>query len=451
MTDRARLAALDCVMAVTLDDAYANLVLPGIIKRRGLMGRDAGFATELAYGSLRMHGFYDAVVAAAARRDPDSLDPVVRAVLWLGAHQALTMKTPAHAAVSETVDLAVASGARKARGFVNAVMRRITERSAQAWQVRVAPGNSRDSIAVRTSHPLWIVDELERSLSARGRGGELEALLDAHNAPARVTLVARPGLISRDELVDESGGTATQLSPFGVTAPGGDITDLPAISAGVAGVQDEGSQVVALALTAASAREHVAGERWLDMCAGPGGKTALLGAVAARRGATVDALEIHRHRSDLVRTSVRAVPDGIVAVHHADALTWTEGPYDRILLDAPCTGLGALRRRPEARWRRTAGDLAVLADLQRRLLDKARALLAPGGAIAYVTCSPVLAETRDIVAGSGLVAINARDAVAEITGTEPSAWGDGSDVQMWTHQHGTDSMYIALLTDRERR
>lgn len=450
MTDAARRAALDCVMAVTRDDAYANLALPAIVKRQQLTGRDAGFATELAYGSLRMQGFYDAVIAAAARRDPKSLDPVVRGVLWLGAHQALTMNTPAHAAVSETVDLAVASGARKARGFVNAVMRRITERSNEAWQLRVAPGNSREAIATRTSHPVWIVKELERSLGARGRGSELEALLDAHNSVARVTLVARPGLTSRDEVIAQSGGTSTRLSPFGVTASGGDVAQLPSIATGSAGVQDEGSQLAAIALTAQAARSHSNDERWLDMCAGPGGKTALLGAVAASRGASVDALEIHAHRAELVRNSVRAVPEGVVSVYHQDALSWNRGTYERILLDAPCTGLGALRRRPEARWRRTEDDLAVLTQLQRRLLSQAKELLSPGGVIAYVTCSPVLAETRDIVEQSGLAPIDARRALAEVTDIDTTGWGDDTDVQLWTHEHGTDSMYIALLSDRER-
>lgn len=450
MTDPSRRAALDCVMAVIVDDAYANLVLPTIMKRRGLIGRDAGFATELAYGSLRMRGFYDAVIAAAARRDPEGLDPVVRAVLWLGAHQALTMNTPAHAAVSESVDLVVASGAGKARGFVNAVMRRITERSVEAWQMRVAPGNGRDALAVRTSHPVWVVAELEQSLAARGRGSDTAALLHAHNDAASVTLVARPGLVTRDELAVQSGGTASRFSPYGVTAPGGNVADIPAIGTGAAGVQDEGSQVVALSLTAVAARPRTAGERWLDMCAGPGGKTALLGAIAAREGARLDALELHEHRAELVRHSVRAVAEGTVSVHHTDALAWDGGPYDRILLDAPCTGLGALRRRPESRWRRTEADLADLTQLQRRLLDKAQGLLAPGGVIAYVTCSPVLAETRGIVERSRLTMLDAREAVAEVTQTTPDEWGEGPDVQMWTHEHGTDSMYVALLTTADR-
>lgn len=450
MSDGARRAALECIMAVTEDDAYANLALPAIVRRRGLTGRDAAFATELAYGALRLQGFYDAVIAAASRREVASLDPLVQATLWIGSHQALTMNTPAHAAVSETVDLVVAGGAPRARGFVNAVMRRITERTPDAWRARVAPGNSRDAIGVRTSHPGWVVDHLDRSLAAWGRGGELESLLEAHNAPARVTLVARPGLTERDALARETNGTPTPLSPYGVIAPGGTVAEVADISAGRAGVQDEGSQLVGAALAMHTARPVTAGERWLDMCAGPGGKTALLGAIAAERGATLDALELHAHRARLVEQNVRALPLGVVTVTHADALTWEGGPYDRILLDAPCTGLGALRRRPEARWRRSEGDLAELTQLQRRLLAHARELLAPGGVIAYITCSPVLAETRDIVASSNLARLDARSALAEVAGTSADEWGRDSDVQLWTHVHATDSMYLALLTDEER-
>lgn len=447
MSDAARAAALECLLAVERDDAYANLVLPSILASRSLAGRDAGFATELAYGSLRMRGLYDAVIASASRRDPASLDTVVRCVLWLGAHQALSMEVPAHAAVSETVALAKSSGAARASGFVNAVMRRITERGRDAWIARVAGGTSRDALAVRTSHPAWVVAELERSLAARGRAGETAALLDAHNAAPRVTLVARPGLVDRDALAAAAGGEPTALSPYGVTLQGGTVRGIDAVAEGAAGVQDEGSQLVGAALATAAARAHTTGEAWLDACAGPGGKTALLGALAAQRGATVTALELHAHRVGLVRDNVRAVPAGVVRVEQGDATAWEGGRFDRILVDAPCTGLGALRRRPESRWRRTPADLDELVALQRAILANARRLLAPGGVIAYVTCSPVVAETSDVVAASGLRLLDARAAMAEVTGTAPDAWGRGPDVQLWTHEHGTDSMYLALLVE----
>ncbi|MDN4481702.1 RsmB/NOP family class I SAM-dependent RNA methyltransferase [Demequina muriae] len=440
----ARDVAYRCVMAVGDDDAYANLVMPGLIDQARLDGRDAAFATELAYGALRMRGQYDAIIAKAARRDPESLDPEVRSALWIGAHQVLAMRVPSHAAVSETVDLVRRERGQGAAKFANAVMRRVTEKTADAWLTVIAPGTSRAAKAVRFSHPEWVVGEFERALAADGRAGEIDALLEADNAPARVTLAARPGLADRDEVVAETGGEPGRWSPWAVTLASGRPGDLASVTEGSAAVQDEGSQVAAGAL--ALARDVEPGERWLDMCAGPGGKAALLGAIAAQHGVELDALELHPHRADLVRASVRAVPDGTVAVHVGDAREWgDEGTYQRIVLDAPCSGLGALRRRPESRWRRDLDDLDDLVALQRALLARAERLLAPGGILAYITCSPVVAETREVVSGSTLRQLDARDAVAALTGTSAPEWGAGPHVQLWPHAHGTDAMFLALL------
>lgn len=357
------------------------------------------------------------------------------------------MRVPAHAAVSETVDLVRRERGHGAAKFANAVMRRITEKTADAWLALVAPGTSRSSRAVRHSHPEWVVAELEQALAVDGRSGDIDALLEADNAPAQVTLVARPGLADRDELARETGGEPGRWSPWAVALTGGRPGDLDDVAAGRVAVQDEGSQLVAGAL--AAVRPVAAGERWLDMCAGPGGKAALLGAIAAQHDATLDALELHPHRAELVRRSVRAVPDGAVSVAVGDAREWgEEGAYDRIVLDAPCTGLGALRRRPESRWRRATSDLDDLTELQSSLLARAERLLAPGGVIAYITCSPVVAETRDVVAGSTLRALDARQAVAAVTGSESADWGRGPHVQLWPHVHGTDAMFLALLERR---
>lgn len=438
--DAPREAAYQCVRAVVHDDAYANLAMPSILARASLSGRDAGFATELAYGALRMRGLYDAVIASAARRNVDTLDQPVRLALWLGAHQALAMRVPAHASASQTVDLARRHGGPRTAAFVNAVMRRITERSRDEWIAEVAPGSSHADLAVRYSHPVWVVEALESALAADGRGGELEALLASHNDPAAVTLVARPGLVERDELP----GVPTPLSPWGVTMAGGDPSDVPAVASGIAAVQDEGSQLVAAALIAHHRAEP--GERWLDMCAGPGGKAALLGALAAQRGATVDANELHVHRAELVRRAVIAIPHGAVTVIEGDARRMHDGSYDRVLLDAPCTGLGALRRRPEARWRRQPADIPDLVELQTDLLAAAGRAVRPGGIVAYVTCSPVLAETTRVISrATGLVPIDARPAMASLTDTGRDSWGEGPHVQLWPHVHGTDAMFLAFL------
>jgi 16S rRNA (cytosine967-C5)-methyltransferase len=206
-------------------------------------------------------------------------------------------------------------------------------------------------------------------------------------------------------------------------------------------VQDEGSQLVALTL----AGMPLAGTdaRWLDLCAGPGGKAALLGALALGRGATVDAVEKAEHRARLVGQACAGLP---VRVHVVDGRDsgLPDRSYDRVLVDAPCTGLGALRRRPEARWRRQASQLTALVRLQRELLVAALRLVRPGGVVAYVTCSPHPHETAgvvtDVVRRTGAEQIDARPVFPGVP-----RLGNGPHVQLWPHRHSTDAMFCALL------
>lgn len=450
--DPARSAALAVLRAVTEDDAYANLALTTVLRERGLSGRDAALATELAAGALRRQGTYDAVVAACAGRPVEKIDAPVLAVLRLGAHQLLSTRVPPHAAVATSVDLARQVGGRKVTGFVNAVLRRVGEQDLAGWVRRLAPDPARDRhgfASIAHAHPRWVVDALAESLAATGRAAELEDLLAADNASPTVTLVARPGLVTPEDLLGDAaadGATRTLYSPVGVRLAGGDPGALSAVAQGRAGVQDEGSQLVALAL--ADAPIEGADERWLDLCAGPGGKAALLGALAAQRGARLTALEPQPHRADLVRRATAALPEGTVTTVVGDGRepTWPRGRFDRVLVDAPCTGLGALRRRPEARWRRTPEDLAGLVPLQHALLTAAVESVRPGGVVAYVTCSPVLAETTGAVSAvldersdvdlldAGTV-LEVPDAAGALPGT----------VQLWPHRHGTDAMFLALL------
>src|SRR5699024_688936 len=232
-----------------------------------------------------------------------------------------------------------------------------------------------------------------------------------------------------------------RCSPYAVYLDGRDPGTLEPVREGLAAVQDEGSQLVARAVTLAPV-DGEDGGRWLDLCAGPGGKSALMGAVADIDGARVDAVEPSEHRAQLVRTACRGLP---VAVHTVDGRdSGLAGGYDRVLVDAPCTGLGALRRRPEARWRKGPGDVNALTRLQRELLAAAAALVRPGGVIVYSTCSPHLAETSGIVLDAerrhGLTALDARDLLPEMPGL-----GEGPFVQLWPHRHGTDGMYLAAL------
>jgi 16S rRNA (cytosine967-C5)-methyltransferase len=267
-----------------------------------------------------------------------------------------------------------------------------------------------------------------------------------------VSLVALPGLCGPDELA-AAGGERSRLSPYGVTLAGGDPAEVPAVAEGRARVQDEGSQLVAVALAAAPVDGPDA--RWLDLCAGPGGKAALLAALAGERGARVLAAERQPHRAALVAGATARAAEtggGLLGVVTADGTrpAWPDAGFDRVLVDAPCSGLGALRRRPEARWRRSAGDVERLVPLQRALLESALDAARPGGAVAYVTCSPVLAETAGVVSA----VLDAReDAVLEdaaplVPGVEDCAGPLPGTVQLWPHRHRTDAMFLALLRRR---
>lgn len=432
--DRPRRAALDVLTAVRADRAYANLVLPQVLRKHGLEGRDAALATELASGAIRMQGLYDPIIDACLTKP--KLQAEVRDVLRLGAHQLLSMRVPDHAAISTSVDLVHQSVGRGPSGLVNAVLRKISRRSAADWISEVAPERSSDlhgHLAVSRSHPRWVVDSLAEALvSECGSDDELDALLEADNAPPRVTLAARPGLADVAEL-EVAGGTRTSRSPYGLVLAGGDPAGIPAVAEGRAGVQDEGSQLVALAM--ADAELDGRDELWLDLCAGPGGKAALLAALAAQRGAQLVANERQPHRATLVASALRAVPTGTAHALAGDGTRppWVPGTFDRVLVDAPCSGLGALRRRAESRWRRTPEDVDVLVGLQQVLLDVAIDSVRPGGIVVYATCSPVLAETAAVVSA--------------VLGRR----GDTDKVdrfQLWPHRDGTDAMFAATLRRR---
>jgi 16S rRNA (cytosine967-C5)-methyltransferase len=504
-----RRAAYDVLSAVHERAAYANLLLPRMLAERGLAGRDAALATELTYGTLRGQGGYDAVLTACSDRPLDKLDPPVLLVLRLGTHQLLNTRVGAHAAVATSVDLAKSVAGPRVSGYVNAVLRRVATRDFDAWLAIVAPSAATDPdghLAIRYSHPRWIVDAYRAALgdaadapftspaAAHGQARatsaaagpvtakpaaadpavvtELEAALAAGNARPRVTLATFPAGPGRDQVMPENAELG-RWSKYAFTLASGDPA--PLTEGGRAAVQDEGSQLAAIALSLApvvprrpGAGEHgeheqageagAAGERWLDLCAGPGGKSRLLYGLAAERGARLVAAELHPHRAALVRGALSAASTAATgplpgfAVLAADSTrpAWPDGGFDRVLADVPCSGLGALRRRPEARWRKSPADLPAFAGLQRDLLAAALAAVRPGGVVAYVTCSPVPQETTDVVAAvagetSDVMILDTPAVLSWVPGVRSS----GSQfAQLWPQRHSTDAIFVALLLRR---
>ena len=446
----ARSVAFELLLAVEEDDTYANLHMPKLLNQAKLEDRDAGLAQELAFGTIRNQMFYDKIIEICANRDSKEIELRSKLLVRLGAHQLLAMRIPSHAAINETVNLAKSVSSQGSVGFVNGVLRRVSERSLEDWKVAVLDGidDSIERLSIEYSHPAWIIRALEQALRVDGRADSLRLLLETDNIPADVNLVALPGLANETHTANLTPGLA---SPIGFSISGGDPSKLPAMRDGFLRVQDQGSQLATLALTSASTIAR--GEKWLDMCAGPGGKAVLLAAIAKLNGAVLETNEISEHRAKLVAQALSKV-DPSVPVFVSDGTTiGQDAPesFDRILLDAPCTGLGSLRRRPESRWRKRPKDVAELATLQQALINSAWLALKPGGVLAYVTCTPHSGETLAIVdwlerkypSEVGLLS-----ATQVLTELNPNLQlnPDRKTVQLWPHINGTDAMFIALIS-----
>lgn len=488
--DHARLVAFETINNVVIEDSYANLVLPNIIRKYRLDHRDAGFATELTYGTLRNQGTYDAILAHCVDRPLEKTGTKILTALRIGTHQLLAMRVPSHAALNQTVALARAEIGSGPANFINAVLRRVSEREPDEWYelLESEAKDEHERLAISKSHPAWIVRAMRQALVAHGRqANEIEALLDADNKAPVVNLVALPGLGTLDEAT-ENGAEAGTLVEDSALYSAGDLARLESVRDGVVRAQDAGSQLVARAL--ANAPLEGSDENWLDLCAGPGGKAALLGALAAQRGATLVANEAAPHRAKLVRTSMKPLPREMYSVATGDGLkiektlaiprnlpealqdqAGSEILFDRVMVDVPCSGLGALRRRPEARWRKTPRDVAELLNLQKELFAAALSVTRPGGLVAYVTCSPHAAETQlvvsDILKVGGVELIDTAAAVRSValrdeagesvlegeknpaftvtSKTDGVVPGSSTTAQLWPHVHRTDAMFMAIF------
>jgi 16S rRNA (cytosine967-C5)-methyltransferase len=377
-----RLLALDALVRVE-EGAFANVVLPTMLRTSGLRDRDRAFVTDLVYGSVRSERRLDDLVTRVARRPVRRLDPPVRAALRLGAYQ-LLHGVPAHAAVSETVD-AVAARSPRARGFVNGALRALT-RLGPPW-----PEPSREAVALSYPDPLVAV-----LVDALGRD-DARAALAAMNEPPPVTLRVNPRRASPSAVAAELAGAGAavewgRLVGEALLVRGvGDPARLPVVADGRATPQDQASQAV-VALLAPEPGDLVA-----DVAAAPGGKTTAVAEHVGDAGAVV-AVDVDAGRLRLVRAAASRLGLSRISCVVADgrAAPLRAGVFDRVLLDAPCTGLGALRRRPDARWRFEVDAIAELATRQRGLLAAAAALVCPGGTLVYSVCTLTREETVDV-------------------------------------------------------
>ena len=438
--DASRLLAFDILHEVNRNGGYSNLLLPKALAQSSLDERDRGFTTELVYGTLRMQGRHDWILGQASDRPWAEVDPALVDVARLGAHQLFEMRVPTHAAVSATVELGRKVLGESKASFLNAILRKISQKSLDEYVIDIS--NIKDDferLEILHSHPQWIISAYMDQL---GSIEEVEKLLIANNIAPRPTLVSWPGLSSQQDLVD-IGAISTNYSPYGAVYDGSPAS-LDLVISRKAGVQDEGSQLVADVFAQASRDQS----SWLDLCAGPGGKAALLSAISKSENIDFSANEISDVRAKLVRQVVHGANVTSIDAREINSLGKT---YGAILADVPCTGLGALRRRPEVRWRRTVADLKSLVVLQSEIIDSAIQVLEPGGIFGYATCSPHLSETR-IAVSEALKRHPQMEAIDVSpylhTDLRNSAVSRGN-MTLWTHLHNTDAMFLSVMRKRK--
>jgi 16S rRNA (cytosine967-C5)-methyltransferase len=409
------------IWRVTDDSAYSNLALAAELSESELDDRDRRFATELVYGTLRTLPSLDRLLAPVITRPLEALEPDVRAALRMGAYQLRHTRVPPHAAVGETVALVP----KRARGFVNAILRRL---AAGGAEVGPQPGPGLSD---------WAVDELRRLLPA----DQVEAAASALATPARLSL-----RVNRVRTWPEALGDALRAAGVEVT-PGRHHPDvllvtsatpamLPGYAEGWFAVQDEASVLVGAAVRAE------AGERILDASAGPGGKAAHLAWGVGPNG-TVAAADASLARANLVRRAAGRLGVAVrVLAQDARAPALREQSFDAVLVDAPCSGLGAARRRPELLWRVSRERLSGLARLQVAMLVGVADLIRPGGRLIYSVCTFPRAETDAVV--RAFLAKRPDFEPRPIPGPE----GEATSHRLWPHLHGTDGMFFAGFTRR---
>jgi len=376
----ARAAAIQVLARVSATDAFLNVVLDSVLSElRPDDARDAGLITELCYGATRRQLALDHALEQVSDRKLSALEDRVLAALRIGAYQVFYTRVPRHAAVAETVEALKSMRLQRAAGFANAVLRKVAAMSAVPLP-EAEPEVKR--LSVRESHPEWLVERWTRQFGA----ARAEQMLAADNVPPGVVVRANRSRVSREQLLEELRGAGVDARPAGIAPAGvllgtpGPLEELLGYREGLWQVQDEAAQLVV---------EYAGipdGARVLDACAAPGGK-----ACALAERARVVACDVHKNKLRKIESEAKRLGvEGRLEVKAHDAQkpfpeAW--GAFDAVVLDAPCSGLGTLRRHPELRYRRKPEDIGRLAALQSKLLESCQAAVPPGGLLVYAVCS----------------------------------------------------------------
>ncbi|HEY8211121.1 MAG TPA: 16S rRNA (cytosine(967)-C(5))-methyltransferase RsmB [Myxococcaceae bacterium] len=383
----ARAAAIQVLSRVSATDAFLNVVLDTTLSElRPEDARDAGLITELCYGAARREMALDHALAQVSDHKLSTLEDRVLAALRVGAYQVFYTRVPRHAAVAETVEALKSLRLQRAAGFANAVLRKVAAMSELPLPPESEPVKR---LAVRESHPEWLVERWTRQFGP----ARAEQMLVADNVPPPVVVRANRSRNSRDRLLEELRGAGVDASPTSISPAGvvlgspGPLEDVLGYREGLWQVQDEAAQLVV---------EYAAipdGARVLDACAAPGGK-----ACALAERVRVTACDVHKNKLRKIESEAKRLGvEGRLEVKQHDAQKPFSEEYDAVVLDAPCSGLGTLRRHPELRYRRKPEDVGRLAALQVRLLESCQAAVAPGGLLVYAVCSVDPQEGSDQV------------------------------------------------------
>ena len=427
MTPTARSVALEAVRRVTDEGAYSSRLIPALLSRSGLSERDRALATELAFGTLRRLPGIDRAIELRAARPVARMTPGARGVLRLGAYQIAYTRIPPHAAVGESVGLATP----RERGFVNAILRRLAEDPPSP-----PTGDGEQDVSARTGLAPWAVRELRVLV---GDEAELAAEALGERGPLSLrTNTCRSSVSALSETLRSVGvhPRPATLHPDCLLLDGGDPARLPGFTDGWFAVQDQASAFVASAL------DPRPGDRVFDACAAPGGKACHVGCLVGASGSVV-ASDVHPGRVTLVRRTAQRLGVRVMTLAQDATAPALRSGFDRVLVDAPCSGIGSARRRPELLWRPKRAELSRLAKLQVRIAAATADVLLPGGRLIYSVCTFPRAETDAVC--DALVRHRPELRPASIDGPD----GPAPRIRLWPHRHGSDGMFVAAFTKRQ--